>query len=594
MGVVLVVLVAAVVLFATEALTVDLVALLVLTVLMLFGILTPSEGFAGFSDAATVTIGAMFVLSAGLSRTGAVNAMADRLAGALKRNFWGGVAILMLAVGFISAFINNTACVALFLPISLTLARAARVSPSKLLMPVSFAAILGGTCSLIGTSPNLVVSSIAASHGLEPFSMFEFTKLGAVTLVVGSVYMLTVGIRLIPDRRPTSELTRTFGMADYLTEIVLLPQASSVGKLLGVSPLIQDLDIDVLEIHRDGDVMLVPLATVKLEANDILRVRCDVDKLRKLQGKKGIRLKSNLNLTDEAMDTQEAVLVEGVISPSSPLVGRSLKDFNFRARFGATAIAIRHHDKLLHENLGDVPLRAGDALLIEARRDQLAALKGHPAFVLVTETEESWFRSKRLVAAVAIFSGVVLAASAGHVPMVVAALPGALFMVLAGCLTIEEAYRSLDLKVLFMIAGALSLGTALEKTGAADLVAQAFSAELGAYGPYAIVGGLYLLAMVLTEMISNAATAALLAPLAISVGLTLGVDPRPLLISVTFASSASFMTPVGYQTNAMIFGPGQYRFSDFLRVGVPLNLLCWLVATLLIPWFWPLGPVAMH
>ncbi|MBI3924218.1 MAG: SLC13 family permease [Armatimonadetes bacterium] len=581
------VLVGAVVLFATEWISVDVAALLVMTILMLSGTLSSQEGIGGFSDSATVTVAAMFILSAGLSRTGAVNAIADRLARIVKKSFWLGLATLMLSVGTISAFINNTACVALFLPIALMLARVAQVSPSKLLMPVSFAAILGGTCTLIGTSPNLVVNSVAVSHGLEPFGMFEFGQLGLLTLVMGSVYMLILGTRLIPDRRSSSELTNTFAMGDYLTEIVLLPEASSVGKLVGESPLVHDLDIDILQIYRDADVLSVPLSDVRLHANDILRVRCDVEKLRKLQGKQGIQFKSNLRLTESTMDTREVVLVEAVIAPASLLVGRSLKQINFRARFGATAIAIRHHEELLHENLGNVPLRAGDVLLIEARRDHLGTLKGNSNFVLISETEESWFRRRRIPVAVLIFAAVVTAVTLGA-STVLAALMGALMMVLTGCLTVEEAYRALDLKVLFMIAGSLSLGAALEKTGTAVYLAERFASSLGGFGSFAVVGGVYLITMILTELISNAATAALVSPLAIGIGLSLGLDPRPLLVAVTFASSASFMTPVGYQTNTMIFGPGQYRFSDFLRVGVPLNLMCWALATVMIPLLWPL------
>ncbi|MBI3928282.1 MAG: SLC13 family permease [Armatimonadetes bacterium] len=584
-----VILFVAVLLFVTEKISVDLVALLTVCALTISGILTPSEGFSGFGDAATVTVAAMFILGAGLSRTGAVNRLADFLTPIIKRNLWMGMAIMMLTISAVSGFINNTACVAVFMPIALSLSRIAQVSPSKLLMPTSFAAILGGTCTLIGTSPNIVVSSIAVQHGEPPFGMFEFSQLGLLTAVVGTVYMLFLGIPLIPARRPAGDLTGSFGMGEYLTDIVLLPDAPSVGKTLEQSPLIQDLDIDVLEIRRDGEILPVPGTHVVLRADDILRVRCDVEKLRKLQQKKGIRLTAS-GLTDKELRSGEAELVEAVVARGSLLDGETLAEANFRSRFGATAIAIRHRNQVLHEGLGRVPLRAGDALLIEVSRERLELLKQHPAFVLVNESGERWFRKDKALLALGIFAAVVLLSTLEIVPINVGAVAGSIAMILTGCMRIEDAYRALDLKVLFLIAGALSLGAAIEKTGAAVLLAKFLVAQLGTMGPTVMVGGIYLIAMLLTELISNSATAALVTPLAIATAHSLGVDPRPFLIAVTFAASASFMTPVGYQTNTMIYGPGQYKFMDFIKVGGPLNLLCWINAMIVIPILWPLYP----
>jgi di/tricarboxylate transporter len=579
---VVVVLVAAVVLFITEKLPVDLVALLMMITLTLAGVLTPKEAFSGFSDEATITVAGMLILAGGLSRTGAVNGLVGTLARLIKRRFWLGIAALLVTVAGVSTFINNTACVAVFLPIVITLAKNAGVSPSKLLMPLSFAAILGGTCSLIGTAPNLLVNSVAVSHGLAPFSMFEFSQLGAITAFLGIVYMLVIGVRLLPDRRPSADLSESFEVDDFLTEVVLLPGGASVGKSLEHSPLVLDLDLDVLEIRRDGDVTVMPGPKVELKAHDELRVRCNVEKLRTLQSRKGLRLKGSGDRS------RHAELVEVVVVPGSTLLGRSLAEVDFRNRFGGTAIAIRHRDELLHEGLGRVELSSGDVLLVEVPSERLDHFKAQRAFLMVSEYGEGWFRKSKAPMAVVIFSSVVILATLGYVPISAGTVAGSLAMVLTGCLRLGDAYRALDLKVVFLLAGSLSLGKAIEKTGTAQVVAQKLVVMLGDLGPVFMLSGIYLITMILTELISNSATAVLVSPLAIATAISLELDPRPFLIAVTFAASASFMTPVGYQTNTMIYGPGQYKFIDFIRVGTPLNLLCWLLATVLIPIIWPL------
>ena len=581
---VVVLLIAAMVFFVTEMLSVDLVALLIMSVLVLSGILTVGEAFSGFSDEATITVASMLVLGAGLSRTGAVNNLAGWLTQLIKRRFWLGIATLMVTVALVSTFINNTACVAVFLPLVITLARNANISPSKLLMPLSFAAILGGTCSLIGTSPNLLVNSIGVSHGLAPMGMFEFTSLGMITAALGITYLLVIGVRLIPDRRPSGNLSESFDVDDFLTEIVLLPEATSVGKTLENCPLIQDLDLDILEIRRSGDSIVLPGSHIELKAHDELRVRCNVEKLRTLQSRKGVRLKGS----SEWDPSSYSELVEVVILAGSPLDGRSLAEIDFRNRFGGTAIAIRHRDELLHEGLGRVALSAGDVLLVEVHTERMGQLKLQRGFLTVSDDGEGWFRKKKAATAVGIFGLAVVLATFGTVPISAAAMAGCLVMILTGCLRLEDAYRALDLKILFLIAGTLSLGKAMEKTGAAGLAAGFLVDILGDFGPVVLLSGIYLITMILTELISNSATAVLVSPLAIATAVSLDLDPKPFLIAVTFAASASFMTPVGYQTNTMIYGPGQYKFVDFLKIGTPLNLLCWVVATVFIPVFWPL------
>jgi di/tricarboxylate transporter len=580
-------LIIAVVLFASEALPVDLVALVVMAALLLTRIITPQEGISGFSNEATVTIAAMFVLSAGLFNTGAVNFVGVWLAKVGKVNFWLALVTMMIGIGSVSAFINNTAAVAIFLPIVVGLAREIKVSPSKLLMPLSFASMFGGICTLVGTSTNILVSSIAERYGQPPFRMFEFAPLGLAMFAIGLLYMMLIGVRLIPDRRRGEDLTKNFGMGHYLTEIVLRPGAKSVGQTVGDSPLVADLDLDIIDVLRGGSpVRPLTLSTV-LQANDVLRVRCNVEKVRKLQEREGIILRSDTNLWERDLESDEATLVEAVIAPNSVLEGRTLAQVQFHHHFGATVLAIRHRGEVMHENLEETPLRSGDVLLVRIKSDNLDELKRDPAFVIASEVGLPEFRKRKIIPAVAIVAGVVGVAALNLLPIMVSAIIGCILLVLTRCITMEEAYKGIDWKVIILLAGVITLGIALEKTGAARLTAELILSTVGGWGPVATVSVLYLLTFLLTAIISNTATAALLAPIAIAAAESLGVDSRPFLMAVTYAASASFMTPVGYQTNTLIYGAGQYKFADFLRVGTPLNILFWIMATFLIPYFWP-------
>lgn len=590
MLIVLALLVAGITLWVTEKLPVDLVALGLMAVLMITGIITPEEGIAGFSNTATVTVGAMFILSAGLFKTGALNFFGMALTKIGKRSFWLLSVSMMVMIAFISAFINNTAAVALFLPVVLTLSDESGISPSKLLMPLSFSAMFGGMCTLIGTSTNVLASSITEAHGMQPLGMFEFTRLGIVFTAVGILYMFLAGIRLIPPRRSAKDLTGTFEMKDYLTEIVLMEDSVSIGKPALSSPLVKDLDIDIIEVIRGKERMFPVTDDVILRAGDTLRVRANVHRVKELQLRKGIRLKSDKALRDRDLERDDVQLIEAVIAPGSELDGTSLKEAQFRNRYGATALAIRHRGALLHENIGTRKLTGGDTLLVEATKDTINRLKRNETFVLVSDVVFPKFRRKRTAYALLIIAAVIVVAALEILPIVIAAVTGCILLVITGCLTLEESYQAIEWKVIFLLAGALTLGVAMEKTGLARFIASQMVVALGAFGPWVILSAFYLLTMVFTETMSNNATAALLIPIAIVTAQSLGVDARPFIMAVTFAASASFMTPVGYQTNTLIYGPGHYAFRDFLRVGTPLNMLFWLIATWAIPVIWPFYP----
>lgn len=585
--VVFAVLILAVVLFVTEKLRVDLVALLVMALLMASGVISAGEGLAGFSNTATVTVASMFILSAGLFKTGAVSFLGDFVNRIFRRNFYVAMVTVMILVGFLSAFINNTPVIAIFLPILLEVARETRISASKILMPISFASMLGGVCTLIGTSTNILVSSIAEKNNLPAFSMFEFAPLGLIFFVAGTIYMLSVGIRLIPERRGEGDLAETFSLSEYVTEIVILPDSLSVGEKIRNAPLVKDLEINIIEIRRaDGKIIHQPRPDTVLLENDVLRVRCDLEKIRTLQEREGVGFKPQVKWGEENLTAENFRLIEAVVSPNSFVIGHSLQEVGFRERYGANVLAIRHHGRLLREKISDTPLSAGDVLLIEAREDRVKSIKRNKDFIVVSESGATEFRRGKTFFAVLIVAGVVLSASLGVVPIVVSAVIGAILLVLVGCIRLEEAYEAIDWKIIFLLAGILSLGVALEKSGAARIISSTIVSSVGSLGLVALVSAFYLLTSVLTETMSNNATAALLAPIAIATAATLGVNPQPFLMAITFAASASFLTPVGYQTNTMIYGPGQYKFTDFVRVGAPLNIIFWILATIFIPVFW--------
>jgi di/tricarboxylate transporter len=575
---------------ATEKLAVDLTAMFVAIALIATRVLTPEQGLSGFGNPATVTVASMFVLSAGLSRTGALNGVTAVLTRVGKRFPWIAILLTMLVAGAASAFVNNTAVVAILMPATLEVGRVAGISPSRLLMPLSFASMFGGVCTIMGTSTNILVSSIAERHGLRPFSLFELSEMGLMLAGAGVAYMFLIGIRLIPERRGKEGLEDVFGEGDYLTDVVLLPEAKSIGSVAAASSLVKDLDVQILGVFREGKRLPEPPDQVILRAGDVIRVLCNTVQIGKLRDRLGASLISHLGWHEQDPAGDQLELVEAVVSPMSPIRGRTLKTLHFSERFGAKVLAIRHHGQIAQDKLDNQPLNAGDALLISVRRDRLEVLSRDPAFVLVTRKVLPGFRFRKTLTAAAILAAVVGAAALGAMPIVVAALAGCTAMVLTRCLKADEVYSAVDWKVVMMLGGLLPLGLAIETTGLAAVFSRFIVSVFGSLGPWVLLSVVYLCTSLLTEIMSNAATAVLLTPIAITAATAMGVDERPFLVAVMFAASSSFMTPVGYQTNTLIYGPGAYRFADFLRVGTPLNVLFWILATALIPRYWPFHP----
>lgn len=588
------ILLVAIILFVSEWLTVDLVALVILSLLMLTGILSPIEAVSGFSNSATVTIAAMFVLSAALVKTGYLDSAGSYLSKMLQQNKTRGILVIMIFVGSISAFINNTPVVAVFIPIVLDASQKAKISASRILIVVSFASMFGGLCSLIGTSSNLLVSHIASEHNIDPFGMFEMAPVGLVLFAAGIVYLVLAGDKLIPDRDPTNTLKKRYDIGNYLTDIKLLKGSPSIGTQIANSPIVKDLNFKVVGFGRNSEKVAELIFSIKLEEGDTLRISGGVDQIKEIQSREGIQILKEKEWIQRLDDPENLILAEVLITPGSELEGKSLSQARFKQQFGSFVVAIRSRGVILKKTVDKTILRAGDILLITAKEEVIDNYKqtqhgDDSSFLIISEMERHQTVSPSKAALVFfILLLVVLLPAFNLIPIMASSLMGVTTLVLFRFLDMQEVYKAIKWKIIFLIAGTIGLGVAIEKTQAAALLAEQLIDLFGVFGPVVMISVLYLITSLLTELISNAASAVLLAPLAFSLAETMDVSARPFLLAIMFAASASFMTPVGYQTNTMIYAAGNYRYFDFLRIGLPLNLLFWLLASILIPLYYNL------
>jgi di/tricarboxylate transporter len=574
----------AVVLFISERLPIDVVGVGVLSVLLIAGVVTPDEGFAGFSGSATLTVAAMFVLSAGLSENGVLE-RAARLLSRAGEWPWLLLMVMMLLVGAVSAFMNNTAAVAIFLPLVLVAARQRKIAPSKLLIPLSYAAQFGGVCTLIGTSTNILVSHIAETQGARAFTMFELGQVGVPLTLAGSVFLLLFGRWLLPNH-PDRSLGDSYGVGEYVTDLRVRASSPLIDQTLRESRFAEDQGVTVIELIRDRHRLWSRRADA-IRAGDVIRVAAPLEKLNALRAQPGLDMDAEF-LTSLGERRSGRLMLEVLIAPHSRLHGRPLSALADELGSGALVVAVRHRDQVVRGSALDQALLAsGDALLMLVDDSGLASVRARPEFIVLKEWQTRKSSRLRALWSLAIMVAVVALAALETVPIQIGALTGAALMVATRCLTREQAYRSIEWPVIVLLAALIPLGTAMEKHGLTRLAADAILDVAGIHGPLAALAAIYLATAVLTEFMSNNAAAVLLAPIAISTAQALGVDPMPFLVAVTIAASCSFATPVGYQTNMMVYRAGGYRFTDFARAGIPLHAIFFLLGMWLIPHCWP-------
>ncbi len=765
----------AVTLFITERVRMDLVALLVMVSLALTGILTPVEALSGFSNAAVVTVWAVLILSAGLARTGVAGSIGHRILRLAGNGEARLILMIMLMAGIISGFMNSIGVASLFLPVVIDIARRTKIPPSKLLMPLAFAALMGGLITLIGTPTNILISEALRAANLEPFGMFDYTPIGIFVLVAGVAFIVLLGRRLLPDRDISRETARDaqtdykefYELQDRMVMVYLPDDSNLAGKTLGNSKLGSILGLNVVAIIHDGHTQLAPSAgTVlqtgdrlllegrpdqltefhdrqhlviedekiaierltsaeiqlvelqlsqdsslinrtlrqidfrqryavivlairrgeivwrtnlesiplragdkllvqgdqaqldaireerefiaspsqaaqvyqleerlmlvrlpedsslvgktltesrlgdafglgvmgiirqekthlmpgpheRLEAGDTLLVKCDREDLLTVDGLQTLKIETEPPPELSELESAEVGLVEAVLSPHTTLVGKTFREIHFRVKYGLSVLAIWREGQAYYSNLGEMALRFGDALLLHGPRARIKLLGSEPDFLVLTEEAQEAPRTNKALLAVLIMVVVLLPVIFGLAPIAIMVVVGVALMVLTGCLTMDEAYRAIEWKAVFLIAGMIPLGIAMQKTGAASFMATGMAGLLGVYGPTVVMAGLYILTSLASQMMPNAAAAVLLAPIALNIASDMGVSPYPLAMTVAVAASAAFLSPVGHPANLLVMGPGGYRFSDYLKVGLPLTLVVLVVAMLVLPIFWP-------
>jgi di/tricarboxylate transporter len=589
---IIVLLAAALASFLLDRFTPDLTALLVFSALLVSGILTPREAFSVFTNPAPIAVGAMFILSAALEKSGAI----DQAALFLRRLAPSGPAVftlvMILGAAAVSAIINNTLVVVVFLPVVLSLARELELVPSKLLIPLSYAAIFGGSCTLIGTSTNLLVSGIAVDYGQAPLGMFELAPIGLPLLAIGTAYLMFFGRRLLPARDTLTSLLTEDERREYIIEAYVRKESPLVGKTLGESGIWRDKATRVIAVIRSGLTLQTDLQALALRAGDRLELASRPSGVAHARSLEGIDLSAELKQDLEPIAAHEALIVEGVIGPSSGLIGRTLREVNFRQRYRMIVLGVHRRGKRVRQEVAELRLEFGDTLLLLGADNALNLLRqGEDILVIDRPYIPAVVRRTRIGLVLAVILGVIASATTGLAPIETAAVVGCVVLFAAGVIKPGDGYRAVKWNLLFLIFGMLSLGLAMEKTGTSAFFARGLFFVSSRWfpslpQPLVLLAGIYLLTTLLTEVLTNNASAVLISGLAIGIAQSLGVSPRPFIVAVALAASASFATPIGYQTNVYVYGVGGYRFFDFVKVGAPLKLLFFIAAMILIPMIW--------
>ncbi|HEX9874500.1 MAG TPA: SLC13 family permease [Deferrimonas sp.] len=581
---VLIILAVAVTLFATEWIRMDLVSLMVLLALGLTGLVSVEEAFSGFSNPAVITVAAMFVISASIASTGATGKLGEKLLQVAGTSETRLIIVIMLTVATFSAFINNIGSTAVLMPLVITIARKTNIPPSKLLMPLAFGSLMGGVCTLIGTPPNILMNALMEQYTGETFSMFDFTPVGVAIVATGTLYMAFIGRHLLPKRK-AGTLTEAYQVKEYITEVEIMADSPLAGKTITESGLNSEFNLKIMGILRERKKIPYPRRNHKLRVGDILFIEGNPEGILKVRQQKGLEVvpeRDNPVLLDSKKN-KEMVVVEASLTPTSELVGKTLREVRFADTHGLTVLAIWRRGAPVVKKVDHVELRFGDVLLLQGTEEKVLHLGKEHEFLLLGGVPSVSYYPRKAPIALLILGGVVLLAALGILPIMFSATLGAVGMVLLRCLTPREAYESIDWSIIMLIAGTLPLGMAMENSGAARFLADGIIKVVGPYGPWIVLCALFLLTSILTEIMSHAAAAVLIAPIAYNTALELAVSPKPFFMAVAIAASSCFMTPISHQSNALVMGPGGYHFLDFTKAGAALNFSIWILATALIP-----------
>ena len=587
-AIVLALLFVAVVLFSTERIPIEIVGLLLVIALVLTNTLSVGEGFAGFGNDIVVTIAGLFLLTGGLAKTGVIDVVGRRLHRAAGNSEFRMIALIMFSAALCAAVMKNTTTTAMFLPVVLGIAARTKISPSRLLMPLAFGAILGGTCTLIGTSTNLAVSGALPRYGIEPFSMFELTRVGVAIVGVGMLYMLLLGLRLLPRGDATQSLTEQYHVRQYMTEVIVLDDSPLIGKTLTEARISDELDLTVLGILRgDEQYRIAPHAKEQIQASDLLLVQGRVEDILRVKSEAGIEIKSDFALSDSLLEGKDVELFEAMLPRGSDLISRTLKRLEFRERYGLVVLAINRHGVNLLSKLSRVRLRFGDVLLVQGTRERVESLAEDGRILLLEEISHKQTRAEKQKWALVAFAVFLFFSLTHIVPLPIAVLLGVMILLATQSLRMSEIYEIIDWRLIILIACMMSFGVAMEKTRADQYLADLIVGATGQYGSTAVLAGFFIMTVALTQPMSNQAAALVMLPISIKTALALGLNPRTFAITVTYAASCSFLTPLE-PACVLVYTPGRYRFVDFLKVGSILTIAVFAIVIWLVPIFWPL------
>ena len=588
---VLALIVLAFILFVSEKFSLDVTALFILTILFAGGFLTVEEAISGFSNPAVITIALLFILSQGLQKTRILEYLIVRINKLVSQSKNLGLGVYLLTIAFASALMNNTAIVAVFMPVTIRLAHQYHMSPSKLLIPLSYAAIMGGTLTLVGTSTNLIVNAVYIENGGSPLGMFEFAKYGWITLLVGLIYVLWIAPKILPSRTVTSSLTQSYHMAGYLTEMKISEDSPLVGSTCQERNVNQSYDVIVLDIQRDGRLIAYNVGRQTLRAGDILFVKGSLESFLRMKEVEKVTLLTDEKLTQSELEQDDNILVECMVTDQSDVIGKTLREANFRKRFGAFILAIRREGLIIRKKIAHVVLHTYDTLLIYGAKRQISELEKSGKFILLGEMQADLVKVRFWWISIVSIVLTVFLAAIGVLPILKGALISAVILMMFRVISPNEAYESIHWQVIVLIAALIPLGIVIQSSGTATYIANMIMQYVDTLSPsiqpYVLFALVYFVTMVMTEVSSNTATAIIMTPIVIAITDDMQFDPRPFIFGVCFAASASFSTPVGYQTNLMVYGPGGYRFSDYMKTGIPLALTFWILAIVIIPTIWP-------